>query len=171
MNFQKKQFQRYLDYLEKEKEFPSSFRLRTVKCQSKTFTSRVISQKDYEKLKQGLRREENWFWYFLVRVMACTGVRERRCLGLIFTGKNGKPLTARSINRKLKVFARRYRIPPETMTPHSFRHRFAQNFLAQYNDITLLADLLGHSSLRTTRIYLTRSEKEQWEEVDRIVTW
>ena len=97
--------------------------------------------------------------------------REGRTSGLIFTGRDGRPLSARGINRKLKYFARKYRIPPETMTPHAFRHRFAQNFLAQYNDISLLADLLGHSSLRTTRIYLTKSSREQWKTVDKIVTW
>lgn len=40
--------------------------------------------------------------------------------------------------------------------PHSFRHRFAKNFLEKFNDISLLADLLGHKSIETTRIYLRR---------------
>ena len=187
---------RYLDYLEKTKPRGNcqqeTARLKVVKCQPKTFVDTVISRKDYNKLKKKLEAEENWFWYFLVRVMACTGVSKTRRIyfprnlqqemlawlgqqnhqsGLIFINKSGQPLTSREINRKLKVFARRYHIPGEVMTPHSFRHRFAQNFLAQYNDITLLADLLGHSSLKTTRIYLTKSSDEQWKAVDRIVTW
>lgn len=211
---------RYLDYLEKTKPRGNcqqeTARLKVVKCQPKTFVDTVISRKDYNKLKKKLEAEENWFWYFLVRVMACTGVRvselvqikaehirdsymdicskgsktrriyfprnlqqemlawlgqENHQSGLIFINKSGRSLTSREINRKLKVFARRYHIPGEVMTPHSFRHRFAQNFLAQYNDITLLADLLGHSSLKTTRIYLTKSSDEQWKAVDRIVTW
>ena len=80
-------------------------------------------------------------------------------------------MTTKEINRKRQVCDRRYHLPGEVMTPQSFLHRFAQNFLAQYNDITLLADLLGHSSLKTTRIYLTKSSDEQWKAVDRIVTW
>lgn len=70
---------RYLDYLEKTKPRGNcqqeTARLKVVKCQPKTFVDTVISRKDYNKLKKKLEAEENWFWYFLVRVMACTGVR------------------------------------------------------------------------------------------------
>ena len=55
--------------------------------------------------------------------------------------------------------------------PHSFRHRFAKNFLERFNDITLLADLMGHESIETTRIYLRRTAEEQREVVDRVITW
>ena len=55
--------------------------------------------------------------------------------------------------------------------PHSFRHRYAKNFLEKYNDIALLADLMGHESIETTRIYLRRTASEQQELVDKIVTW
>ena len=55
--------------------------------------------------------------------------------------------------------------------PHSFCHRFAQNFLEKYNDIALLADLMGHESIETTRIYLRKSSLEQQTIVDKVVTW
>ena len=55
--------------------------------------------------------------------------------------------------------------------PHSFRHRYAKNFLEKYNDIALLADLMGHESIETTRIYLRRTASEQQELVNKIVTW
>lgn len=55
--------------------------------------------------------------------------------------------------------------------PHSFRHRFAKNFLSKCNDISLLADLLGHESIETTRIYLTKSTAEQRKIIDEIVKW
>ena len=55
--------------------------------------------------------------------------------------------------------------------PHSFRHRFAKNFLEKNKDIALLADLMGHESIETTRIYLRKTSKEQKEVVDKIVTW
>ena len=71
----------------------------------------------------------------------------------------------------MKVLARRYRIDPDTVYPHSFRHRFAKNFLSRFNDIALPADLMGHDSIETTRIYLTRSSKEQRAMIDEIVTW
>ncbi len=91
--------------------------------------------------------------------------------GFLFTNRRGVPMTSRGISGQLKKLAIRYHIPPETVYPHSFRHRFAKNFLERFNDISLLADLMGHESIETTRIYLTRSTKEQKELIDRLVTW
>ena len=91
--------------------------------------------------------------------------------GFIFVNRHGKQITPRGISWQLKTLARRYKIPEETVYPHSFRHRFAKNFLGKFNDISLLADLMGHESIETTRIYLTLSSKEQSQLIDRIVTW
>lgn len=91
--------------------------------------------------------------------------------GFLFTNKSGKPLTPRWIHSYLKVLAVRYGINPDTVYPHSFRHRFAKNFLKKFNDISLLADLMGHESIETTRIYLTHSTSEQRQAIDQIVTW
>ncbi len=91
--------------------------------------------------------------------------------GFIFINRQGKPITPRGISSQLKVLARQYKITPDTVYPHSFRHRFAKNFLMKFNDISLLADLMGHESIETTRIYLTRSSDEQRELIDKIVTW
>lgn len=91
--------------------------------------------------------------------------------GFIFVNSNGQQISARGIRGQLKTLAKRYRIAPETVYPHSFRHRFAKNFLNKFNDISLLADLMGHESIETTRIYLTQSSKEQSRLIDRIVTW
>lgn len=59
----------------------------------------------------------------------------------------------------------------DVVYPHSFRHRFAKNFLEKYSDIALLADLMGHESIETTRIYLRRTSEEQRELIDKIITW
>ena len=58
----------------------------------------------------------------------------------------------------------------EVVYPHSFRHRFAKNFLDRFNDLALLADLMGHESIETTRIYLRRTASEQQRIVDKVVT-
>ena len=50
-------------------------------------------------------------------------------------------------------------------------NRFAKNFLDKYNDIAFLADLMGHESIETTRIYLRRTASEQRKIVDKIVNW
>lgn len=91
--------------------------------------------------------------------------------GFIFLNHRGKLITSRGISLQLKHLAVRYHINPDTVYPHSFRHRFAKNFLKRFNDISLLADLMGHDSIETTRIYLTRSSQEQKALLDRIITW
>lgn len=91
--------------------------------------------------------------------------------GFIFLNNRGKVLTARGIGAQLKNFAGKYRIEESTVYPHSFRHRFAKNFLEKSSDIALLADLLGHDSIETTRIYLKKTGTEQMNIINKIVTW
>jgi site-specific recombinase XerD len=91
--------------------------------------------------------------------------------GYIFLNRFGDRITTRGISQQLKNFAIKYGIDPKVVYPHSFRHRFAKNFLDKYNDIALLADLMGHESIETTRIYLRKTASEQQEIVDKIVTW
>lgn len=91
--------------------------------------------------------------------------------GPFFLNQNGLPITAGGIRSQPKHAAAIYGLDPAVVYPHSFRHRFAKNFLERFNDISLLADLMGHESIETTRIYLTRSTKEQKELIDRLVTW
>lgn len=98
--------------------------------------------------------------------------REReQTSGLIFIHPDGKPVTTRGIHAQLTYFAARYGIDPAIAYPHAFRHRFAKNFLDRCGDISLLADLMGHESIETTRIYLTKSSQEQQKLLDEIVTW
>ena len=91
--------------------------------------------------------------------------------GYLFTNRTGNCLSTRGIAIQLKHFAENYGINREVVYPHSFRHRFAKNFLEKFNDIALLADLMGHESIETTRIYLRRTASEQQKIVDRVVTW
>ena len=193
-----------------------NYKLPSIKCQQKPFLDNIISRRDYERLKRGLKKDQNMFWYFVVRFLAATGARiseliqikaehlqigcmdlyskggklrriylpEKLCLealswlelqernsGFIFVNRRGQQITPRGISSQLKVLAKRYHIPPETVYPHSFRHRFAKNFLMKFNDISLLADLMGHESIETTRIYLTQSSIEQRRFIDKVVTW
>ncbi len=91
--------------------------------------------------------------------------------GYLFTNRTGNRLSTRGIAIQLKHFAESYGINREVVYPHSFRHRFAKNFLDKFNDIALLADLMGHESIETTRIYLRRTASEQQKIVDKVVTW
>lgn len=96
---------------------------------------------------------------------------ERVSSGYIFKNRYGEVISARGIAQQLKHFAEQYGLDPRVVYPHSFRHRFAKNFLEKYNDIAFLADLMGHESIETTRIYLRRTATEQQAIVDKVVTW
>ena len=91
--------------------------------------------------------------------------------GYIFLNRFGERITTRGIAQQLKHFAEKYRMNREVVYPHSFRHRFAKNFLDRFNDLALLADLMGHESIETTRIYLRRTASEQQKIVDKVVNW
>ena len=91
--------------------------------------------------------------------------------GFLFLNRFGKQITTRGIACQLKKFAARYHIPEEVVYPHSFRHRFAKNFLEKFSDIAFLADLMGHESIETTRIYLRRTSSEQQTIVNQVVDW
>lgn len=77
----------------------------------------------------------------------------------------------RSFQRSLQKFGQKIGIDSELMHAHGFRHFFAKEFLKNRLDISLLADLLGHSSLEITRIYLKMTSREQADVVDEVVTW
>ena len=91
--------------------------------------------------------------------------------GFVFLNHRGKQITPRGIASQLKKLAVRYGLNVATIYPHSFRHRFAKNFLDKCNDVIFLADLMGHGSIETTRIYLRKTATEQREIVDKIIDW
>lgn len=91
--------------------------------------------------------------------------------GFLFLNRYGERITPRGIANQLKKFAERYQINPCVVYPHSFRHRFAKSFLERYNDIALLADLMGHENIETTRIYLRKTSTEQRSIVNKVVDW
>lgn len=201
----------YLESIGKEK-----WKLPFVKIQQKTFLENVISEADYEYFKNCLKRDNELFWYFVIRFLATTGARVSELIqikvehikrghldlyskggkirriyipkvvqeealswladkqqesGFIFLNKYGDRITTRGISGQLKKLASRYGIDPIVVYPHSFRHRFAKSFLERCNDIAFLADLMGHESIETTRIYLRKTATEQREIVDTVIDW
>lgn len=97
--------------------------------------------------------------------------KEDRLSGFIFLNKYGDRITARGIAGQLKHFAEKYGLDPSVVYPHSFRHRFAKSFLERYNDLSMLADLMGHESIETTRIYLRKTSTEQRNIIDQVINW
>lgn len=90
---------------------------------------------------------------------------------LVLRSLCGKGLSKEAVNSRLKVFAEKYGIPREVMHAHSFRHFFAIEFLKRKNNIALLADILGHSNVNVTQIYLRQSQEQQKDAVDEAVNW
>ena len=201
----------YLESIGKEK-----LKLPFVRVQQKSYLENVISEADYEYFKSCLKKDDEMFWYFVIRFLAATGARVSELIqikaehvklghldlyakggklrriyipkelqnkalswlaekqqesGFIFLNKYGERITTRGISGQLKKLAVRYNINPAVVYPHSFRHRFAKSFLERCNDIAFLADLMGHESIETTRIYLRKTSTEQREIVDTIINW
>ena len=77
--------------------------------------------------------------------------------GCIFVSRSGKPLDRSNIWREMKKLCEAAHVSAKKVYPHSLRHLFARMFYAVKNDLGYLADLLGHSSVNTTRIYTAQS--------------
>lgn len=89
-----------------------------------------------------------------------------------WNGKYIDFIQARSMTKSLTLFAEsQCEFDKGLVHPHMFRHFFAKNFIQKYQNIALLADLLGHSSIETTRIYLKYTSKEQQDIINQVVTW
>lgn len=88
--------------------------------------------------------------------------------GEIFLTRSGRSLSRRQIWAEMKRLCRYAGVEPEKVFPHNFRHLFATIFYRACKDIVRLADVLGHSSIETTRIYLMTSGAEHVRQLDRL---
>jgi len=88
--------------------------------------------------------------------------------GPIFLGKQGRPLDRRRIWERMKKLCAGAGVDPKKVHPHALRHLFARLFYNITQDIAKLADLLGHSSIETTRIYIMTSIREHRTILDRL---
>ena len=88
--------------------------------------------------------------------------------GEIFLTGNGKSLSRRQIWAEMKGLCQRAGVEPSKVFPHNLRHLFATAFYRVCKDIVRLADVLGHSSIETTRIYLLTTGIEHQKQLDRL---
>ena len=94
--------------------------------------------------------------------------KQKIASGAIFRTKSGKELGRRQIWAELKGLCKHAGVEPGKVFPHNLRHLFATVFYRACRDIVKLADLLGHSSIETTRIYLLTSGAEHRRTLDRL---
>lgn len=96
---------------------------------------------------------------------------EKQDSDYLFTNCYGKQLSTRGVSSNIKHWAKKYGIRKEVAYPHSFRHLYAIEFLKHNSNISLLADLMGHSSVSTTSIYLKLSKEEQMRQFNEASNW
>lgn len=89
----------------------------------------------------------------LRRLLADYLHRQGKTSGPVFTTRRGKPLDRSNIWRDMKALCTAAGVDPHKVFPHNLRHLFARAFYTLDHDLSRLADILGHSSIATTRIY------------------
>lgn len=94
--------------------------------------------------------------------------KKRIASGEIFRGRDGRSLSRFQIWRAMKSLCIKAGVEPSKVFPHNLRHLFATAFYRATQDIVKLADVLGHSSINTTRIYLLSTGKEHALQMERL---
>lgn len=88
--------------------------------------------------------------------------------GMIFLTKQGTPLHRSSIWAQMKKLCKKAKVRADKVFPHNLRKLFARVFYAQEKDIAKLADVLGHSSINTTRIYIMTTGAEHLRQLNQM---
>ena len=88
--------------------------------------------------------------------------------GEIFRTRSGRPMSRGQIWREMKSVCQAAEVAPSKVFPHNLRHLFATTFYKACKDIVKLADILGHSSVNTTRIYLVTTGAEHARQIEEL---
>lgn len=88
--------------------------------------------------------------------------------GEIFLTRRGKGLSRRQIWAEMKALCARAGVAASKVFPHNLRHLFARTFYRASRDVAQLADVLGHSSIETTRIYLLSTGANHTRQLERL---
>lgn len=187
--------------------------IKKIKQQTKSSNEEVLSISDYKRLLRFSKKVGNIKLYYIMKVLAMTGIRiselkyftveniksnyitafnkgkERNIIirqdlarelrkyckdnniksGCIFKGEKQEKLVLSTVWRQMKKISGKARVNKNKVHAHSFRHLFAQVFLNEYSDnITELADILGHNSLETTRLYTRTSNAQKKSKLEKL---
>ena len=94
--------------------------------------------------------------------------KQKTASGEIFLTRSGKPVSRRQIWREMKALCEKAGVESSKVFPHNLRHLFATLFYKACRDIVKLADILGHSSINTTRIYLMTTGAEHARQLEKL---
>ena len=93
---------------------------------------------------------------------------QKKTAGAVFTTRTGKPLDRSNIWRDMKRLCEYANVEQSKVFPHNLRHLFARTYYAMEKDLSRLADILGHSSVDTTRIYTVESGRTHARQISRM---
>ena len=102
----------------------------------------------------------------LQRKLLCYAANRKITEGAIFITRGGKPMSRTNIWREMKSLCEQAEVCQEKVFPHNLRHLFARIFYGLEKDIVKLADILGHSSINTTRIYIITTGNEHRQRME-----
>ncbi len=88
--------------------------------------------------------------------------------GTLFVTRSGKPMSRTNIWREMKNLCVQAKVCPNKVFPHNLRHLFARTFYGIEKDIAKLADILGHSHIDTTRIYIATNKSEHRQRMEKM---
>lgn len=88
--------------------------------------------------------------------------------GSVFITKTGMPMNRSNIWAMMKELCKKAKVEPQKVFPHNLRHLFARTYYKMEKDISRLADILGHSSINTTRIYTMETGKTHMRQMERM---
>ena len=166
-------------------------RVKFLRVQRRLFrdAGRELTRPEYERLMETARSRGQERLALLMETICATGIRvsevqyitmeaaKRGRTDIFLKGKIRTILLPEKLCRKLLKYAQKHKmkqlcryagVEPGKVFPHNFRHLFATIFYRACKDIVRLADVLGHSSIETTRIYLTTSGAEHAQQLNRL---
>ena len=156
-------------------------RIKALKIQRQIFSSKdkELTKAEYERLLTAANDKKNQRLYYLIQTIASTGIELCKILkgyirenniknGSVFVSRNGKPLDRSHIWKMLKALCETAGVSKDKVYPHSFRHLFARTYYSLQKDIVRLADILGHSSVNTTRIYTMSTDEVHRKQIQRL---
>ena len=88
--------------------------------------------------------------------------------GVVFRTSRGNAVDRSNVWKEMKALTEEAKVAEEKIFPHNLRHLFAKVFYSVGNDIAKLADVLGHSSIETTRLYIMTTSEEHKKMLNRM---
>lgn len=94
--------------------------------------------------------------------------KQKNISGAIFRTRNGTPISRKQIWAEMKALCKKAGVAASKVFPHNLRHLFARTFYSSCKNVVMLADVLGHSSVETTRIYLISTGIEHEQQLEHL---